>query len=58
MNEKTRMTRQGLRDLNYYGPRRLATSSAAVAPKSVEDAPSVPVTPEVPEAAAEAPSEK
>jgi hypothetical protein len=58
MNEKTRMTRQGLRDLNYYGPRRPATSSAAVAPKSVEDAPSVPVTPVVPEAAAEAPSEK
>jgi hypothetical protein len=32
MNSETRMTRQGLRDLNYYGPKRVpATASAPVA---------------------------
>jgi|GEM_PF-3572670 len=31
MNSETRMTRQGLRDLNYYGPKRVpATAGAAV----------------------------
>lgn len=58
MNEKTRMTRQGLRDLNYYGPRRPLASTANVAPKAVEDAPSAPATLVVPEPAVETPSEK
>jgi hypothetical protein len=34
MEAKTRMTRQGIRDLNYYGPKRV--SAASVDPKQDE----------------------
>ena len=49
MNEKTKMTRQGIRDLNDYGPRRPTASPATVAPTTIEATPIVPATPEAPE---------
>lgn len=58
MKEKTRMTRQGIRDLNYYGPRRPTASPATVAPKSVEDATIVPTTLGVPQVVVQQPSDK
>jgi hypothetical protein len=51
MNAKTRMTRQGLRDLNHYGPKR--PTAAPVAPKAPEGemiAPPPPVIPQVADA--------
>lgn len=49
MEDKTRMTRQGIRDLNYYGPRRpTTTAKTPEPPKAVEAATSVPSTLEVP----------
>lgn len=57
MDDKTRMTRQGIRDLNYYGPKRPAVPPAAVAPQSTEDAAIVPAPLEVPEVVAERPSD-
>lgn len=43
MISETRMTRQGLRDLNYYGPKRVTTTaaSAPVAPDEPVAAPVV-----------------
>jgi hypothetical protein len=43
VNENMKMTRQGIRDLNYYGPKRLP--DAPDAPKAVEDAAVVPTHP-------------
>jgi len=43
MEAKTRMTRQGIRDLNYYGPKR--APAASVAPKPDEGAAIVPTGP-------------
>jgi hypothetical protein len=51
MEAKKRTTRQGIRDLNYYGPRRTAVASAA----SVDDV-AIAATPlAVPEVVAEQP---
>jgi hypothetical protein len=47
MEAKTRMTRQGIRDLNYYGPKREPATS--VAPSSVKEAPTVPAPPAGPQ---------
>jgi hypothetical protein len=43
VNENMKMTRQGIRDLNYYGPKRVP--EAPDAPKAVEDATVVPTPP-------------
>jgi hypothetical protein len=43
VNANMKMTRQGIRDLNYYGPKRLP--EAPDAPKAVEDAAVVPTPP-------------
>jgi hypothetical protein len=32
MSSEMRMTRQGLRDLNYYGPKRVPATTSAPAP--------------------------
>jgi hypothetical protein len=39
MTSEPRMTRQGLRDLNYYGPKRVpaTTTTATSAPVAVEE---------------------
>ena len=38
MTSEPRMTRQGLRDLNYYGPKRVPTATTATsAPVVVEE---------------------
>jgi hypothetical protein len=47
MEAKTRMTKQGIRDLNDYGPKRAPATS--VAPSSVGEAPTVPAPPAGPE---------
>ena len=43
MTSAPRMTRQGLRDLNYYGPKRVPTTTLASAPAAVEEPAHVPV---------------
>jgi hypothetical protein len=50
MEAKTKMTRQGIRDLNYYGPRRVPATS--VAPTSLAEAPTVPAQPAEPQVVA------
>ena len=40
MKSETRLTRQGLRDLNHYGPKR--PPAATTAPKVVEESTIVP----------------
>ena len=37
MDTKTRMTKQGLRDLNFYGSRKKATEPGAVDPLSIAE---------------------
>jgi hypothetical protein len=44
MNSQTRMTRQGLRDLNHYGPKRVPATTAA--PVAVEEPTVAPVVAE------------
>jgi len=48
MKENKKVTRQGLRDLNYYGPKRPATPP--VETKSTEAETVVPTHPVVPQA--------
>ena len=51
-----KMTRQGVRDLNYYGPRRSATASAAA--PSAEDVEIAATLPPVSEVVDEQPSDQ
>ena len=53
MEAKTRTTRQGIRDLNYYGPRRTAVASEAST--SVEDVATAATPLAVPEVIVEQP---
>lgn len=39
MNSEMRMTRQGLRDLNYYGPKRVPAATTTPASASVTEEP-------------------
>ncbi len=57
MNSKYRMTKQGLRDLNYYGPKP-AKAGAVARPAADEGESAVvpPVPPDSPEPTPEAPA--
>ena len=62
MNSETRMTRQGLRDLNYYGPKRVpattATTATTSAPVAVEEPVIAPIVAVVAEPIAVTPKEE
>jgi hypothetical protein len=40
MTSETKLTRQGIRDLNHYGPKRQPT--ATIAPRAVEEPVTIP----------------
>ena len=56
MTSATRMTRQGIRDLNHYGPK--PQPAATIAPKTVEESTTVPAPLPATETAAPLPAKE
>ncbi len=58
MTSAPRMTRQGLRDLNHYGPKRVPATTMTSAPVAVEEPAHVPVIAPVAEPVAAKPKDE
>jgi hypothetical protein len=56
MTSAPRMTRQGLRDLNYYGPKRVPATTMTSAPVAVDEPAHAPVVAPVAEPVAAQPT--